>query len=147
MDGIDLASVTAFIAASSAAVCSPPPLAKSPDLGQRSAHCPHCRVQSRYDALGVDGAGTDRARGENQNEGRPGRPTNLLGLLKHEVGSQDVIAAGNYRRVPGVIPCDPDWNKFDSRPVFQCTRRSPNSARRYKPYDGPGAEYPTDDRS
>jgi hypothetical protein len=35
-----------------------------PDLGQRTAHC----------------------RGENQNEGRPGRPTNLLGLLKQLAG-------------------------------------------------------------
>jgi hypothetical protein len=38
-----------------------------PDLGQRSAHCPHCRMQNRYDALGVDGAGADHARGENKN--------------------------------------------------------------------------------
>jgi hypothetical protein len=91
-----------------------------PDLGQRSAHCPHRRVQSRYDALGVSGAGADHARSENQNEGGPGRPTNLLGFPRHEVGSQDVITEGDYRRVLGVIPCVRDWNKIDSRPVLQC---------------------------
>src|SRR5580704_17441750 len=91
-----------------------------PDLGQRSAHCPHCRMQNRYDALGVDRAGADHARGENKDEGRPGRPTHPLGFLRYEVGFQDVITGGDYRRVLGVIPCRRDWNKFDSRPVFQC---------------------------
>ena len=96
------------------------PFGEFPNLGQRSAHRPHCHVQSRHDAFGVDGAGADHARSENHNEGWPGRPTNLLGLLRHEVGSQDVITERDYRRVPGVIPRVRDWNKIDRRPVFQC---------------------------